>query len=282
MSQRSEDEVRTAVRENYAKVAQSDGSCGCAPGCCAPGGGVDAAMASQALGYSAGDVTGVPQGANLGLGCGNPLAMAALQQGETVLDLGSGAGFDCFLASARVGPTGRVIGVDMTPEMITKARANAKTAGARNVEFRLGEIERLPVADGSVDVILSNCVINLAPDKKAVFEEAFRVLKPGGRLAISDIVQTGHMPDALKEQVEALVGCVAGAAGVDVLESMLRAAGFEDVTVQVKPESRSFIRQWMPGTGAENHVASATLEARKAGAARGCCGPSCCAGTETA
>jgi ubiquinone/menaquinone biosynthesis C-methylase UbiE len=191
-----------------------------------------------------------------------------------VLDLGSGAGFDCFLAAKRVGRAGRVIGVDMTAEMITKARHNARQVEATNVEFRLGEIEHLPVADASVDVILSNCVINLSPDKGAVFREAFRALKAGGRLAISDVVALKDMPPELAESVEAMTGCVAGSAKVEALEGLLREAGFEDVKVVVKPDSGPVIAQCMPG--AESYVASATIEGRKPGG-ESCCAPSCCA-----
>jgi SAM-dependent methyltransferase len=222
----------------------------------------------------------VPEGANMGLGCGNPQAIAALSPGETVLDLGAGGGFDCFLAARRVGTTGRVIGVDMTPDMLSKARANAQKLEAKNVEFRLGEIEHLPVADGSVDVILSNCVINLSPDKGAVFREAFRVLNPGGRLAISDVVATRALPEALANDVVALAGCVAGAANVETIGALLRKAGFDEIRVQVNEQSRAFIKDWIPGSGAENYVASATIEAVKPGgpvAERSCCAPSCCA-----
>jgi arsenite methyltransferase len=187
------------------------------------------------------------EGADLGLGCGNPQAIAALRTGETLLDLGSGAGFDCFLAAKRVGLMGRVIGVDMTPEMVTKARANAGRVGAANVEFRLGEIEHLPVPDGTVDVILSNCVINLSPDKAAVFRDAFRVLKPGGRLAISDVVAVRPMPRELAESVEALTGCVAGSATIDELRALLAEAGFCAVDIEPRPESRTIIARCMPG-----------------------------------
>jgi arsenite methyltransferase len=228
----------------------------------------------MAMGYTKEDLQSVPEGADLGLGCGNPQAIAALQPGDTVLDLGSGAGFDCFLAAKRVGKTGRVIGVDMTPEMVTKARDNARRVEATNVEFRIGEIEHLPVPDASVDVILSNCVINLSPDKSRVFREAFRVLKPGGRLAISDVVATAEMPAALAESVEALTGCVAGSAPVETLKKLLVDAGFENVHIDPRAESRAVIGQCMPG--AEDYVASATIEGTKPGG-KTCCGPSCCA-----
>ena len=272
MTERTELEVRSAVREHYAKVAKTNGAVGCAPSCCSPTTG-----ASLALGYSAEDLASVPEGADMGLGCGNPQAMASLRAGETVLDLGSGGGFDAFLAAKAVGPSGRVIGVDMTPEMIAKARSNATKLGAANVEFRLGEIERLPVDAATVDVVVSNCVINLSPDKPAVFKEANRVLKPGGRLAISDVVLMQSLPAALGEELRALVGCVSGAARVADLEEWLRAAGFEDIQVAPRSESRSFIRDWIPGSGVEDYVASATIEARKAGAKSACCAPGCCA-----
>jgi ubiquinone/menaquinone biosynthesis C-methylase UbiE len=217
----------------------------------------------------------VAEGANMGLGCGNPQAIAALKAGETVLDLGAGGGFDCFLAARQVGTTGAVIGVDMTPDMVSKARANARKMGTTNVEFRLGEIEHLPVADGTVDVILSNCVINLSPDKPSVFKDAFRVLKPGGRLAISDVVKTATLPEALEKDVAALTGCVSGASPVDGLRELLLSIGFERVKIDVKEASREYIRDWLPGSGVENYVASANIEAVKPGG-KSCCGPACC------
>jgi len=267
MNTQDNDTVRTQVRTAYAKVA--NGASGCSVGCCGTEGG-----GSMAMGYSAEELASVPEGANLGLGCGNPQAIAALRAGETVLDLGSGAGFDCFLAAKRVGDAGRVIGVDMTPEMVTKARGNARKVEATNVEFRLGEIEHLPVADASVDVILSNCVINLSPDKAAAFREAFRALKPGGRLAISDVVALQPMPPALAESVEAMTGCVSGAARIEALDALLREAGFQEIKIVARPESAAIIGQCMPG--AEGYVVSATIEGKKPGG-NSCCGPTCCA-----
>ncbi len=199
----------------------------------------------------------------MGLGCGNPRAIAALKPGEVLLDLGSGGGFDCFLAARQVGPEGFVIGVDMTPDMISKARANALTGGYANVEFRLGEIEALPVADAIVDVIISNCVINLSPEKPRVFREAFRVLKSGGRLAISDVVATAEMPDEVKNDLALLSGCVAGASHIDALEQMLYAAGFERITIRPNEASRELIKEWAPGHGLDQYVVSATIEAVK-------------------
>jgi SAM-dependent methyltransferase len=260
------DSVRSSVREHYGKVAARGTGCGCAPTGCGTSKQAQprsAAAHSQTLGYSAEDVGSVPDGANLGLGCGNPLAIASLRPGQTVLDLGSGAGFDAFLAAKAVGPQGRVIGVDMTAEMITKARQNTAKGGYANVEFRLGEIENLPVADGSVDVILSNCVINLSPDKAKVFHEAFRVLKPGGRLAVTDILATAPVPESLRKEVELYTACAAGAALVDQVTAMLREAGFEQIRVEPKPESREVIREFLPGRGLENHFTSATIEAVK-------------------
>jgi len=268
METQDNDTIRNQVRTAYAKVANGAG--GCSVGCCGT-----AADGSMAMGYSAEELAAAPEGADLGLGCGNPQAIAALRSGETVLDLGSGGGFDCFLAARRVGKSGRVIGVDMTPEMITKARGNARKVEAANVEFRLGEIEHLPVADDSVDVILSNCVINLSPDKAAVFHEAFRVLKPGGRLAISDVVAVKDMPAGLIANVEAMTGCVSGSAKIADVETMLHKAGFEDVRIAAKPESGAIIAQCLPG--AEEYVTSAIIEGRKPGGSADCCGPACCA-----
>ena len=269
----SSDEVRDTVREHYGKVAESAESAAacCAPGCCGA-----TPSASSALGYSPAQLASVPDGANLGLGCGNPQAIAALRAGETVLDLGSGGGFDCFLAAQQVGAAGRVIGVDMTPQMITKARSNARKIGATNVEFRLGEIEHLPLQDSSVDAILSNCVINLSPSKADVFKEAFRVLRAGGRMAISDVVATAEVPERFRGTEAALTGCIGGAARVADLERMLAEAGFTDVVVQPRLESRAFIKDWMPGTGIEDYIASATVQAIKPASARSCCGPDCC------
>ena len=225
-----EDETRKIVRENYAKIAKQKSSC-CAPvtSCC---GGTDRAQEiSKKMGYTEEELGTVPEGANLGLGCGNPVALASLQEGETVLDLGAGAGFDCFLAAQRVGKSGKVIGVDMTPEMLEKARENAAKGGYQNVEFRLGEIENLPIADNNVDLIISNCVINLSPQKERVFAEAYRVLKPGGRLMVSDIVLVGDLPESIQKSVAAYISCLAGAARKETYLDSIKNAGFLDVKV---------------------------------------------------
>jgi arsenite methyltransferase len=266
MDGQNEDQTRAQVRAAYARVAR--GADGCAVGCCGTQHG-----GSLALGYSAEELAQVPEGSDLGLGCGNPQAIASLRDGETVVDLGSGAGFDCFLAAHRVGVRGRVIGVDMTPEMIAKARANARRIAASNVEFRLGEIERLPVPDACADVVLSNCVINLSPDKPAVFREAFRVLRPGGRLAISDVVAVAPMAPELADDLAALTGCVAGAAEVDSLRAWLAEAGFEDISIEPRNDSDAIIGKCMPG--AQAYVASATIQGRRPGGTA-CCGPACC------
>lgn len=264
MSTLKQDEIRQAVRKTYGQIAQSDAACGCGPSCCdsgaVPG---DAKAASMGFGYSSQEVEGIPDGANMGLGCGNPQAIAALKPGETVLDLGSGGGFDCFLAAKQVGESGKVIGVDMTPDMVSKARSNAHKGGYGNVEFRLGEIENLPVADGTVDVIISNCVINLSPDKQQVFRDAFRVLKSGGRLAISDIVATIELPEEMKSDLALYSGCMAGATPIAELEAMLRIAGFENVAIVPKDESRAFIRDWAPGRKIEDFVVSAQIQGTK-------------------
>jgi arsenite methyltransferase len=224
-----EDDIKKTVRDGYAGVAKGSGSCcGIENPCC---GGTDARTISKKIGYSDEELGTVPQGANLGLGCGNPVALASLRESETVLDLGSGAGFDCFLAAQKVGEAGWVIGVDMTPEMIDKARENATKGDYRNVEFRLGEIENLPVADNFVDIIISNCVINLAPDKGKVFKEAFRVLKPGGRLMVSDMVLLKELPESVKESIAAYVGCLSGAILKDEYIGKIEMAGFQDVTI---------------------------------------------------
>lgn len=261
MNSVKQDEIRQAVRKQYGKVAESEG-CGCAPTCCGDTN-TSAASLSHALGYSADETSLVPEGANMRLGCGNPQAIANLKPGETVLDLGSGGGFDCFLAAKQVGDLGNVIGVDMTPEMISKARMNAEKGGYANVEFRLGEIENLPVADASVDVIISNCVINLSPHKSRVFAEAFRVLKSGGRLAISDVVAFAELPEQIRQDMALFTGCMAGASLMSEVEAMLMSAGFEQIRVAPKDESKTFIRDWAPGVPVTDYVVSATIEAVK-------------------
>jgi arsenite methyltransferase len=261
MKRPDNDTVREEVRSRYGDIARRDGSC-CCGGDCAPGPRESVAYAGK-LGYSADDVQSVPAGADMGLGCGNPHAIAGLKPGETVLDLGSGGGLDCFLASRQVGPGGKVIGVDMTPDMVTKARRNAREAGYTNVDFRLGEIEHLPVADGTVDVILSNCVINLSPDKQAVFHEAFRVLRRGGRLAISDVVAIKSLPESAAADSGAYCSCIGGAALVADVERMLRDAGFSQVLVDVKAESAGIIAGWEESRGYEDCVRSALISAVK-------------------
>jgi len=229
-----QEEIKKAVRDRYGRIAESEATCGCSPrgqvqSCCGPQ--MAAGDIAVKLGYSEADLSGLPDGANMGLGCGNPVALASLAEGEVVLDLGSGGGVDCFIAAKQVGKTGRVIGVDMTPEMIEKARANAKRGGFDNVEFRMGEIENLPVEDGTVNAVISNCVINLSPDKPRVFREAYRTLSPGGRLMVSDIVLLRDLPDEIKGSLDAYTACVAGALSKDDYINGIKAAGFEDVTV---------------------------------------------------
>ena len=267
------DEHRQNVREAYAQVASANNegqSCGCGPSCCGTSDdGAINTLISTRLGYSQADLDLVPAGADMGLGCGNPKAIAALKPGETVVDLGSGGGFDCFLAVREVGRSGRVIGVDMTPDMVSKARVNAQKGQYENVEFRLGEIEHLPIADGVADVVISNCVINLSPNKPEVFRDAFRVLKAGGRLAISDVVATVELPEEMRNDARLIAGCMGNASLIEDLEEMMRAAGFEQIRIQPKDESKEFIKDWAPGQNVTDFVVSATIEAVKPGA---CCG----------
>lgn len=258
---------RQGVRERYASIA-SDGTAGCCEpagtDCCEDEDGGDPhSERAEQLGYDTSAIASVADGANLGLGCGNPTAIADLEAGETVLDLGAGAGFDCFLAAQAVGESGRVIGVDMTPEMVEKARENVEKNDASNVTFRLGEIEHLPVADETVDVIISNCVVNLSPDKQQVFHEAYRALRPGGRLAISDVVLTAELPPDVHEDPESVASCVAGASPIPELERLLATAGFEEVRIEPKEESEQFIRDWDDERDVSEYVVSATIEGIK-------------------
>ncbi len=272
MDQKQADEIRQNVRNSYAKVAEASNqgnSCGPESSCC----GVSSddainTLVSTRLGYSEDDLVNVPDGADMGLGCGNPRAIASIKMGETVLDLGSGGGFDCFLAAIETGEQGKVIGVDMTPTMISKARANADKGKYKHVDFRLGEIENLPVANEEIDVIISNCVINLSPNKSRVFAEAFRALKKGGRLAISDVVASTELPDEIREDLQLYSGCMAGASMIAELEQILTDAGFTDIQIAPKDESKDFIKDWAPGRGVEEYVLSATIEAVKP---EGCC-----------
>lgn len=272
------DKIRQQVRDSYSQVAEasnSGDSCGSSQGCC----GVSDddsinTLVSTRLGYSEDELDAVPSGADMGLGCGNPRAIASIRAGETVLDLGSGGGFDCFLAASETGNSGKVIGVDMTPAMISKARNNAERGQYEHVEFRLGEIENLPVANDQVDVIISNCVINLSPDKARVFSEAFRVLKPGGRLAISDVVASVELPDEIRDDLQLYSGCMAGASMIDDLQSILELSGFDNIAIAPKDESKDFIKDWAPGRSVEDYVVSATIEAVKPGGQ--CCAPDCC------
>jgi SAM-dependent methyltransferase len=261
------DDIRELVRTRYGDIA-AGGSRALNPkpktqSCCGGDDDLDADEMARRMGYAAEDLAAAGDGANLGLGCGNPMAIAAMSPGETVVDLGSGAGFDCFLAARQVGASGRVIGVDMTAAMLRKARENAVKLGLDNVEFRLGEIEHLPMADGTADVIISNCVINLSPDKPAVIAEAFRVLKPGGRVAVSDAVMVRRLPDDLLASKELLSACAAGAATVQELAEWLGAAGFIGIHIEAKSDSRDLIREWAPGVGIEDYIASAYIRATK-------------------
>ncbi|NNL76228.1 MAG: arsenite methyltransferase [Desulfobacterales bacterium] len=283
MQTKEKEEIRQAVRKNYGKIArvnnivagisstvsccgESTPSAGTSTttSCCG-GSEVTTEKMSALMGYSKEDLLSVPDGANMGLGCGNPVALASLKAGETVVDLGAGGGFDCFLAAKQVGDTGKVIGVDMTPDMLSKARANAEKMQAKNVEFRLGEIEHLPVADNSTDIIMSNCVINLSPDKQKVYQDAFRILKPGGRLAISDIVAFAPLPEEIRQNLALVSACVGGAATIDDTREMLEKSGFEKIKITPKDESRKLISEWAPGESknAGDYVVSAYIEAVK-------------------
>lgn len=264
-----DNDIREAVRENYAKVALKLNSttdcCTPAPSCCNPNENQSLTIEeiSQKMGYTAEELASIPDGANMGLSCGNPQAIANLKIGETVVDLGSGGGFDCFLAAPKVGATGKVIGVDMTPEMISKARRSAEKPGFEHVDFRLGEIEHLPIADSCVDIIISNCVINLSPNKPQVLLEAFRVLKPGGRLAISDVVLTAMLPESYHQDMNLYSGCISGAVSIAEYEKMLSDAGFTNIQVSPKDDSKEFIREWEPNYDLENYIVSAIIQATK-------------------
>lgn len=266
-SQKASDDIRNQVRDAYAKVAEANNNneaCGIESSCCGVSDDIDInTLNSLRLGYSNDDLSNVPEGADMGLGCGNPRAIAGLVAGEIVVDLGSGGGFDAFLAAREVGESGYVIGVDMTPSMLSKARNNAEKAGFNTVEFRLGEIENLPIADNTADVIISNCVINLSPNKARVFTEAFRILKPGGRLAISDVVASCEMPDDMKNDLALYSGCMAGASLINELENFMADAGFSQIKISPKDESKEFIKDWAPGTNVTDYVVSAHIEAVK-------------------
>jgi arsenite methyltransferase len=269
------DQHRQSVRTAYAQVAQAgnagEGCCIGASCCGTSDDGAINTLISTRLGYSRAELDLVPSGTDMGLGCGNPRAIAALKPGEVVVDLGSGGGFDCFLAAHEVGHSGHVIGVDMTPDMLSRARANALKGMFENVEFRLGEIEHLPVADASVDVIISNCVINLSPNKPQVFRDAFRVLKQGGRLAISDVVATIELPEEMRTDAGLIAGCMGNASLIEELQQMMADAGFEQIKIEPKDESREFIKEWAPGHNITDYVVSATIEAVKPAGGCGCC-----------
>ena len=283
METRDKEEIRDAVRQRYEQIAKAETD---KPGksqaasCCSPSNAIAGEMPdasccggpevtpeqiSAVMGYSKEDFAGVVEGANMGLGCGNPVALASLKPGETVVDLGSGGGFDCFLAARQVGENGQVIGVDMTSEMVSKARKNAKQMEARNVEFRLGEIEHLPVADNRADLIMSNCVINLSPDKRQVYREAYRILKPGGRLSISDVLATAELPAKFKKNLALVAACIGGAATFDDTKKILTDAGFENIKITAHDKSRDLTRAWDPdkSDNALDYVASAYIEAIK-------------------
>jgi len=262
----NKEEIRESIRKNYAEVAlkgTDGGGCCCSSGCCCSDKAVDISETAMRIGYSEEDLGNAPLEANMGLGCGNPIAIASISEGNTVLDLGSGGGFDCFLARRQVGNTGYVIGVDMTPEMVKLARENAEKSGYTNVDFRLGEIEHLPVADTSVDVIISNCVINLSLEKEKVFHEAYRVLKSRGKLSVSDVVATAQLPDQIKQDLSMMSGCIAGAEYVDNIRTMMQEAGFVDIKLVPKDNSREILNSWAPNRNIEDFVASYIIEATK-------------------
>lgn len=263
--------IREAVREHYGKLAKSRSCCGDVKAgidnknvssCCDTASQLETEL-SAAIGYSKEEMSRVPDGANLGLGCGNPVALASLQAGETVIDLGSGGGLDCFLAAAKVGTTGKVIGVDMTPDMVSRARANLEKVEAKNIEFRLGEIEHIPVADNSADVIMSNCVINLSPDKPLVYQDAFRILKSGGRISFSDILATKPVPEEVRKDLALISACVGGAATIDETKEMLKEAGFVDIKIEPKDKSKEMVEMFIPGSNIGEYVVSANIEAAK-------------------
>lgn len=266
MSEVNKDQIRNNVRENYKQIALKvvNNSC-CAPSCCEPeeNQSISIEDLSQKMGYTVDELQSIPDGANMGLGCGNPQVIAEIKEGEIVLDLGSGGGFDCFLAAPKVGKQGKIIGVDMTPEMISKARNNAQKNQYENVEFRLGEIENLPVADNSVDVIMSNCVINLSPNKSSVFQEAYRVLNNGGRLAISDIVMTSKIPDEIHLNPNLYSGCITGASTIEDLTKYMKKAGFVNISIIPMDDSKEFIKEWAPEFKAEDYIVSAIIKAEK-------------------
>jgi arsenite methyltransferase len=262
---KSAEDVKGEVRSAYGSVAEANNqrkSCGNSRSCCGVSAKPDNSY-SQELGYSQEELNSVPEGCNMGLGCGNPQAIASLKEGEVVLDLGAGGGFDVFLAAKQVGPKGKAYGVDMTPEMISKARNNAAQNGYRNVEFLLGEIEHLPLPNNSVDVIISNCVVNLSTNKENVFNESFRVLKEGGRLAISDMVAYKPLPPEMVNDKELYCNCISGAITINELKAILARSGFTDILIEPQESSRMFIKDWVPGSDAENYVVSAKIKATK-------------------
>jgi len=265
MEEQQKSKIRDQVRARYSEIGKEEPGCCCegpsSTSCC--GESKASADVSKEMGYTNEEIAMVPEGANLGLGCGNPQAIAELQAGEVVLDLGSGGGFDAFLASGKVGESGKVIGVDMTPEMVSRARRNAEKGNYTSVEFRLGEIENLPVRDGCVDAIMSNCVINLSPEKQRVFDEAFRVLKAGGRLAISDVVAVAEMPEAIKGDIDLTCSCVSGAATAAETEKMLLNSGFTEISIDIKEESKKFIDDWDENVAVGDYVVSAMIQAKK-------------------